>query len=99
MKINGIGVINKKTAIKELGLDRDKEGREALRNGEFTDEEIGGMYKLQKVKEACKIGTCGDTFRVNYSRIPDSLKEKLTPEELAELTEAFYKCYGDGKNA
>lgn len=99
MKINGIGVINKKTAIKELGLDRDREGREALRNGEFTDEEIAGMYKLQKVKEACIIGSCGDTFRVNYGRIPDSLKEKLTPEELAELTEAFYKCYGDGKNA
>ena len=99
MKINGIGVINKKTAIKELGLDRDREGREALRNGEFTDEEIAGMYKLQKFKEACKIGSCGDTFRANYGRIPDNLKEKLTPEELAELTEAFYKCYGDGKNS
>lgn len=99
MKIQGIGVINKKTAIKELGLDRDKEGREALRNGEFTDEEIGEMYKLQKVREACKIGSCGDTFRANYGRIPDSLKEKLTPEELAELVEAFYQCYGDGKNA
>ena len=48
MKINGIGVINKKTAIKELGLDRDKEGREALRRGDFSTEEIAGMYKLQK---------------------------------------------------
>lgn len=99
MKIQGIGVINKKTAIKELGLDRDKEGREALRRGDFSTEEIAGMYKLQKVKEACKIGSCVDTFRVNYDRIPDSLKEKLSPQELAELTEAFYKCYGDGKNA
>ena len=99
MKIEGIGTISKKEAIKELGLDRDKEGREALRRGDFSTEEIAGMYKLQKIKEACKIGTCGDTFRVNYSRIPDSLKEKLAPEELAELVEAFYQCYGDGKNA
>ena len=97
MKIEGIGIVNKKMMVKELGLDRDKEGREALKNGEFTAEEIAGMYKLQKVREACKIGSCGDTFRANYSRIPDGLKEKLTPEELAELTEAFYKCYGDGK--
>lgn len=99
MKIEGIGNVNKKTMVKELGLGRDKEGREALKNGEFTAEEIAGMYKLQKVREACKIGSCGDTFRANYSRIPDSLKEKLSPQELAELTEAFYKCYGDGKNA
>ena len=99
MKIEGIGVISKKNVIKELGLDRDREGREALKNGYFTDNEIADMYKLQKTKEACKIGSCGDTFRANYGRIPDSLKEKLSPQELAELTEAFYECYGDGKNA
>jgi hypothetical protein len=57
------------------------------------------MYKYKLIKKACKIGSCNDTFVVNYNRIPDNLKEKLTPEELAELVEAFYKCYGDGKNA
>ena len=46
MKIQGIGVISKKVAIKSLGLDRDKEGREALRKEMFTAEEIGAMYKL-----------------------------------------------------
>lgn len=97
MKINGIGVINKKAAIKELGLDRDKEGREALRKGAFTDEEIGSMYKYKLIKKACKIGSCNDTFVANYNRIPDSLKEKLTPEELAELVEALIMLWGRKK--
>lgn len=95
MRINGIGVVSKKEAMSIL----TKEGREALRKGMFTAEEIGAMYKLEQVKKACKIGKYHDTFAANYSRIPDGLKEKLTPQELAELTVAFYKCYGDGKNA
>ena len=76
-----------------------KEGREAVNAGEISMEELGIMYKLEQVKKVCSIGRYSDTFRVNYSRIPDSLKEKLTPEELAELVEAFYKCYGDRENA
>lgn len=95
MKINGIGVISKETALSILTRD----GKEAVKNGEITTEELGAMYKLQQVKNACNIGKFTDTFRANYSRIPDSLKEKLAPGELAELVEAFYKCYGDGKNA
>lgn len=95
MKIQGIGVISKKQAMSILTRD----GREAVENGEITVEELGAMYKLEQVKKTCAIGKYGDTFVVNYRRIPDSLKEKLTPEELAELVEAFYKCYGDGKNA
>lgn len=94
MKINGIGTVKKETAMSIL----TREGREAVKSGEITTEELGEMYKLEQVKKACKIGRFGDTFAANYSRIPDSLKEKLTPQELAELTEAFYKCYGDGKN-
>lgn len=95
MKINGIGIVNKKEAMSIL----TKEGREAVNAGEISIEELGEMYKLEQVKKACKIGKYHDTFAANYSRIPDSLKEKLTPQELAELVETFYKCYGDGKNA
>ena len=95
MRINGIGTVKKETAMSIL----TREGREAVKSGEITTEELGEMYKLEQVKKACKIGKFGDTFAANYSRIPDNLKEKLTPAELAELTEAFYKCYGDGKNA
>ena len=76
MKINGIGIVSKKEAIKALGLDRDKEGREALRNGEFTDEEIAGMYKLQKVREACKIGSCGDNVPGQLWPDPGQFKRK-----------------------
>ena len=95
MRINGIGTVKKETAMSIL----TREGREAVKNGEIATEELGEMYKLEQVKKVCKIGKFGDTFAANYSRIPDNLKEKLTPQELAELVEAFYKCYGDGKNA
>ena len=66
--------------------------------GDITTEELGEMYKLQKVKEACAIGTCTDSFNNSYKWVPDELKEELTPEQLGALTEAFYKCYGAGKN-
>lgn len=95
MKINGIGVINKKEAMSIL----TKEGQEAVNAGEISMEELGAMYKLEQIKKACKIGIYVETFAVNYNRIPDNLKEKLSPQELAELVEAFYKCYGDGKNS
>ncbi len=94
MKIAGIGVVKKEQAMSIL----TREGREAVNAGEISMEELGAMYKLEQVKKACSIGRYADTFLVNYSRIPDSVKEKLSPQELAELTEAFYKCYGDGKN-
>ena len=95
MKINGIGIIRKEVAMSILTRD----GRESVKNGEITIEELGAMYKLQQVKRTCKIGSCAETFAVNYERIPDDLKDKLTPQELADLVEAFYKCYGDGKNS
>ena len=95
MKIQGIGVISKTEVMQIL----TKEGRESVKSGDITIQELGEMYKLEQVKKACKIGKYHDTFAANYSRIPDDLKEKLTPHELAELVEAFYKCYGVGKNA
>lgn len=94
MKIQGIGVISKTEVMQII----TKEGRESVKSGDITIQELGEMYKLEQVKKACKIGKYHDTFAANYSRIPDGLKEKLTPQELAELTVAFYKCYGDGKN-
>lgn len=94
MKIAGIGVVKKEQAMSIL----TREGREAVNAGEISMEELGAMYKLEQVKKACSIGRYADTFLVNYRRIPDSVKEKLSPQELAELVEAFYKCYGDGKN-
>ena len=93
MRINGIGVVSKKEAMSIL----TKEGREEVKNGGITVEELGEMYKLEQVKKACKIGKCCDTFAANYSRIPDSLKEKLTPQELAELTAGRVELMPDQK--
>lgn len=94
MRIKGIGTISKEKAMEIL----TREGRKAVRDGEITTEELGKMYKLQKVKEACTIGTCTDSFNCSYEWIPEELKEELTPEQLGALTEAFYNCYGAGKN-
>lgn len=94
MKVEGMGMVKKEDAMSIL----TREGREAVKSGDITLEELGEMYKLEQVKKASRIGSCGDTFRANYSRIPESLQKKLTPEELAALTDAFYQCYGEGKN-
>lgn len=95
MKIKGIGVVKKQDAMSIL----TREGREAVKAGEITTKELGEMYKLEQVKKASKIGSMGDIFRQSYKWIPDDLKEQLTPEQLGKLTDAFYECYGAGKNA
>lgn len=94
MRIKGIGVVKKEDAMSIL----TREGQKAVRDGEITTEELGEMYKLEQVKKASKIGACGDAFRESYKWIPDDLKEDLTPEQLGKLTDAFYECYGSGKN-
>lgn len=95
MRIKGIGAVRKETAMNIL----TREGREAVKAGEITLEELGRMYKLAQVKKCSAIGTCTDTFRANYDRIPDDLKDELTPDQLGRLVDSFYQCYGDAKNA
>lgn len=48
MKIKGIGTISKKEAMSIL----TREGREAVKNGDITTQELGEMYKLEQVKRA-----------------------------------------------
>lgn len=72
---------------------------EAIKSGEMTVADVVAMSKYQKAMRLSKIGKFGDTFRANYARIPESLIEKLSAEETAELVDAFYQCYSDGKNA
>ncbi len=95
MKIKGIGTVKKEDAMSILTRD----GKEAVKAGEITLEELGEMYKLELVKKASKIGNMGDTFSQNYKRVPEKIAEKLSPEEIAELVDNFYDCYSDGKNA
>lgn len=95
MKIKGIGTIRKEDAMSIL----TREGREAVKAGEITAEELGEMYKLEMVKRSSKIGRNSDTFRESYKWIPEELREELTPEQLGRLTDAFHECYGAGKNA
>lgn len=95
MKIEGIGVISKNKALSIL----TKEGREAVKAGEITIEELGEMYKLELVRKSAKIGNVEDTFQESYKWIPEDLKEQLTPEQLGKLVDSFYSCYSAGKMA
>lgn len=95
MKINGIGQVNKEEVMSIL----TREGRDAVKAGEMTLQEVGEMYKLSQIKKASRIGSSTDTFQANYNRIPASLQDRLAPEDLGRLVDAFYECYGAGKNA
>ena len=54
--------------------------------------------KLERIKDASIIGVYGDTFRANFENIPQGIQDKLNAQELAQLVDAFYKCYNQGKN-
>ena len=71
----------------------------AIKSGEMTVSDAIAMSKYKKVMLLSRIGSFGDTFRANYRRIPESIIDKLTAKETAELVDAFYQCYSDGKNA
>lgn len=74
------------------------EAKKSIQDGDLTLSDLIAMDKYQKVKCLSKIGNMQDTFSVNYSRIPEGLQSKLSAAELAELVDAFCKCYSDGKN-
>lgn len=74
------------------------DAKESLRSGELTVNDILSMDKRKKVENLSKIGRFGSTFSANFNRIPESLFSKLCPEDLAQLVDAFYDCYSDGKN-
>lgn len=95
MFIKGIGRISKEEAMSIL----TEEGKKAVRCGNITAQELGSMYKYHQIKKESKIGAYGDTFSQNFKRVPASILEKCSPDEIAELIDAFYKCYSDGKNA
>lgn len=86
-------LVNMKTSI------FTKEMTDAIKSGEMTMLDALEMDKYEKVVRLSKIGSFGNTFRANYQRIPESIIGKLTAEETAELVDAFYECYSDGKNA
>ena len=94
MYIRGIGTIKKNEAMSILTTD----GKAAVRSGDITLEELGEMYKLERVKRASKVGSMQSTFSECYKWIPENLKDKLSPEDLALLTDQFYDCYSAGKS-
>ena len=94
MYIEGIGIIRKEEAMSILTED----GKEAVKSGDITAEELGKMYKLEQVKRLSKIGSMQDTFRASYKWIPEKLKETLSPKNIAELVDRFHDCYGAGKS-
>lgn len=69
----------------------------SLKNGDLSLSNVFAMAKYQRVKKCSKIGAFDDTFRACYDRIPSAWAGKLSVQDLADLVDAFYDCYSDGK--
>ena len=93
MTIKGIGRVSKKEVMSILTRD----GRESVKAGEITEEELAEMYKLEMVRKASKIGNMPEAFNASYERVPEQIKD-LSPEQIAAVVDALYQAYNDGKN-
>ena len=93
MTIKGIGRVSKKEVMSILTRD----GRESVKAGEITEEQLAGMYKLEMVKRSSKIGNMPSAFNASYNRVPEQIKD-LAPEQIAAVVDALYQAYNDGKN-
>lgn len=76
-----------------------KEVTSAIKNGDMTLSDAVAASKFSEIKKLSEIGGFEATFYANYKRIPSDLLHKLTPKETADLVDAFYKCYSDGKES
>ena len=93
MTIKGIGRVNKKEAMEIL----TREGREAVKSGEISMDDLAEMYKLEMVKRSSKIGNMPSAFNASYDRVPEQIKD-LSPEDIAAVVDSLYDAYSDGKN-
>lgn len=94
MKVKGIGNVTKKEILSVF----TKEGIEAYKNGDVTEEELISNYKMQKVKSLSKIGSNWKTFELTWNRIPDILIENGSIEEISAVVDALHDAYCDGIN-
>jgi hypothetical protein len=86
--------------LSELNLNIfTNEAKKAIKDGEMDLHDLLRMDKYQKIKKLSKIGEFESTFYESYKWIPETLFDKLTPDELAKLVDSFYDCYSLGKNA
>ena len=93
MTIKGIGRVSKKEAMEILTRD----GREAVKSGEISTEDLAVMYKLEIVKRSSKIGNMPSAFNASYNRVPEQIKD-LAPEQIAAVVDALHQAYNDGKS-
>lgn len=93
MTIKGIGRVSKKEAMEIL----TREGREAVKSGEISIDDLTKMYKMEMVKRSSKIGNMPSAFNASYDRVQEQIKD-LAPEQIAAVVDALYQAYSDGKN-
>ena len=94
MKIEGIGIVNKKEVMKIL----TDEGKEAVKTGIISQEVLANMYKFEMIKKASCIGDMPESFNLCYNRVPDSIK-CLSPSQIADVVDAIYYSYCAGKSS
>ena len=92
--VQGVGKVKLDDAMDIL----TREGKEAVKKNEISLAELGGMYKCRLVQNKAKCGSFEGTFNKCWMRIPASLKEYATVEDLATTVDTFNECYADGMN-
>mgnify|MGYP003295577196 CR=1 FL=1 len=68
------------------------------KNKVITKDELIGMYRVYRVKQLSKIGKYNDLFSCNLDRVPESIYNNCTFQQIADCVDALYDAYGAGKN-
>ena len=77
---------------RRMGEALTREGRESLDADQRRHE-----LRIAQAKQYSRIGGFSDTFNVNLKRIPASLADLLTPEQLGWIVDLLYDAYTDGQ--
>lgn len=72
------------------------DGRESILADETTWDEALALHKVTTAKRISKWGKYGDTFHAILGRVPGSVFDTLTGEQLAELIDSLQDAYNDG---
>lgn len=84
------------TAVKALAT-LTSEGRQSMKDGNWTIEDLLDQYKLTQAQKLSKWGEFQSTYEACMKRIPDRIIAKLSADELAELVDQIKATYDQGK--
>ena len=73
-----------------------RDGIESVLEGDTTLEDVVRIGKLEDARKLSKWGAYGNTFSTCFDMIPESVFDKISAEELAQLIDAIQQAYNNG---